>query len=204
MSSPSRLLFLGLLPALATACGSPRPTQDDATELPAYVDADAAAASAWRGAIPAEVLVPNFQPLSARVAAGGPPTAEQIAAMPSQGYATIINLRTDSEPGVDAEAKAAERAGLHYVRIPVSGSTLDLATASAVRQALRDAPDGDILLHCGSGNRVGAVWGLIQALDAGVSEDEAVETAYQSGMRSASLERAMREAIPPLERAPKR
>ena len=142
--------------------------------------------------LPAALPVQNFLLLSERTVGGGPPSAATIAEMKSLGYSTIINLRTSREAGVAEEAELAAAAGLHYVHIPISGATTNLRNAAAISQALENAPDGKVLLHCGSGNRVGAMWGLMEAIDNGHSADTATQVARRSGMRSASLEARLR------------
>jgi uncharacterized protein (TIGR01244 family) len=145
--------------------------------------------------LPASLPVRNFPPITERVAGGGPPTAATIAEMKALGYSTIINMRTLSEPGVAEEAALAEAAGLHYVHIPVSGTTANLRNALALSQALEAAPEGRIFLHCGSGSRVGAMWGLKEAIEHGLDQDEAAEVARRSGMRSNSLESSVRSSV---------
>lgn len=145
--------------------------------------------------LPASLPVRNFLPITERVAGGGSPSPETIAEMKSLGYSTIINLRTSGEAGVAEEAGLAASAGLHYVHIPISGATTNLRNAVAISQALADAPEGKVLLHCGSGNRVGAMWGLMEAIDHGHSADTAAQVARRSGMRSAGLEARVRSAI---------
>jgi uncharacterized protein (TIGR01244 family) len=145
--------------------------------------------------LPASLPIRNFLPITERVAGGGPPSAATIAEMRSLGYSTIINMRTLSEPGVAKEAALAKAAGLHYVHIPVSGTTTNLRNGLALSQALEAAPEGRILLHCGSGNRVGAMWGLKEAIEHGLSQDHAAEVARRSGMRSDTLESAVRASV---------
>jgi uncharacterized protein (TIGR01244 family) len=145
--------------------------------------------------LPASLPIRNFLPITERVAGGGPPSPETIAEMKALGYSTIINMRTMSEPGVAEEAALAEAAGLHYVHIPVGGTTANFRNALALSQALETAPEGRILLHCGSGNRVGAMWGLKEAIEQGLNQDEAAEVARRSGMRSEQLESAVRSSV---------
>jgi len=155
----------------------------------------------WSGPapLPAELEVRNFLPLSNQVASGGPPSAQSIAEMRDLGYTTIINLRTSAESGVAEEAQLAAQAGLRYIHLPVRTSGIDLAYAAEVREALRSAEGGKVLLHCGSGGRVSAVWGLARALEEGLSEEEAVAAAQQAGMRSSRLESRVRESVPVLD-----
>lgn len=186
--SPTACGFLGLA-GLLVSCSS-APTTTEAEALPPQ-----GSEAAFVYTLPASLPIRNFLPITERVAGGGPPSADTIAEMKAMGYSTIINLRTSGESGVAEEAALAEAAGLHYVHIPISGGTTNFRNAHAISQALEAAPDGRILLHCGSGNRVGAMWGLKEAIENGLNEDDAAEIARRSGMRSAGLESAVRGSI---------
>lgn len=188
---PSLLGLLGLV-GLTVSCSS------NASETgPTGMDAmqPQGAEEAFVYTLPASLPIRNFLPITERVAGGGPPSPETIAEMKALGYSTIINMRTMSEPGVAEEAALAEAAGLHYVHIPVGGTTANFRNALALSQALEAAPEGRILLHCGSGSRVGAMWGLKEAIEQGLSQDEAAEVARRSGMRSERLESAVRSSV---------
>ena len=56
-------------------------------------------------------------------------------------------------------------------------------------------PEGRVVLHCASSNRVGYVWGLFLAKEKGVAVDKAVEEAKKAGMKSAALEQALRDRL---------
>ncbi|MAW61825.1 MAG: hypothetical protein CMJ94_13490 [Planctomycetes bacterium] len=191
LRASASLLGLGLI-AFAPACSQAPSKQAPADPAPAPQQR-AEADDAYT--LPASLPIRNFLPITERVAGGGPPSAGTIAEMKALGYSTIINMRTSSEPGVAEEAQLAEAAGLHYVHIPISGTTTNLRNAMALSQALADAPEGKILVHCGSGNRAGAMWGLKEALEHGHSASTASEVAYHSGMRSPSLDERVRSAI---------
>lgn len=143
--------------------------------------------------LPAWVDAPNFQVLDERVGSSGPPTLEAIAGLRARGYGMVINLRTEQEPGVAAERAAVEAAGLRYVHIPVAGLGFDLTDAALLNEALASAPAGDVLLHCGSGARAGALWGLAQGLERGLTPQQAAELARRSG-RTVSAAAAARVA----------
>jgi len=145
--------------------------------------------------LPPSLPIRNFLPITERVAGGGPPSAATIAEMKALGYSTIINMRTLAESGVAEEAALAEAAGLHYVHIPIGGTTANLRNALALSQALESAPEGRVLVHCGSGSRVGAMWGLKEAIEHGLDQDHAAEVARRSGMRSDRLESAVRSSV---------
>lgn len=131
--------------------------------------------------LPAWVEAPNFLVLQPGVAGSGPPAPTEISQLKERGYSTVINLRMPSEAGVAEERAAAEAAGLHYVSIPMTGSNFALADANALREVLAAAPAGDVLLHCGSGSRVGALWAMAVAVEQGLAPNEAEALAVRSG-----------------------
>jgi len=106
--------------------------------------------------------VPNARIPVAGVLSGGQPTQDQIAAAGSAGYKTVINLRPDTEPGFAWEAAAVTAAGMAYVSIPVAGAAaLTKENVALLDAALKEAATkGPVLLHCGSGNRIGAMLAL--------------------------------------------
>lgn len=161
------LLLIGLGSLLA-ACGAPgQSSEGDAADT--------------ASGLPSWVAAPNFIVLEPGVAGGGPPALTEIPQLQERGYSTIINLRMPSEAGVAEERAAAEAAGLHYVSIPMTGSNFALADVNALREALASAPPGDVLLHCGSGSRVGALWAMTRAVEQGLAPSDAQALALRSG-----------------------
>ncbi|KAA3611696.1 MAG: hypothetical protein DWQ01_06325 [Planctomycetota bacterium] len=137
--------------------------------------------------LPRAVEARNFTILAPGVAGAGQPDLATIESLPTKGYRTLINLRTSGERYPAEEAETAEAAGLHYVEIPVSSRTFGLLQAKQLEEALEGAPEGAVFIHCGSGNRVGALWGLYRGLVEGLAPSEAVAAGYRAGMRSSSL-----------------
>jgi len=114
---------------------------------------------------------------------GGQPTATQLQQAAATGITTVIDLRQpDEDRGFD-EAGVTAQLGLHYVRIPVAGATgLTPANVQALHTALAEA-DGPVLLHCASGNRVGALLALLKARQ-GMPVDQALQFGRDAGMTS--------------------
>lgn len=149
------------------------------------------------------IAIPNARVPLDGVLSGGQPTAEQIAAAGRSGFRTVINLRTDAEDGFAWEGPAVESAGMRYVRVPVDGAEgLTRETVQRVDAALGEAlAAGPVLLHCGSGNRIGAVLALRAAWIEGVAPADALHVGLASGLTR--LEGATRErlGLPPPEPA---
>lgn len=148
--------------------------------------------------------VPGARIPIAGVLSGGQPTQEQIAAAGAAGYKTVINLRPATEPGFEWEPAAVKAAGMSYVSIPVAGT--DGLTKENVQQldaALEEASaKGPVLLHCASGNRIGAMLALRAAWLEG--KDPASALAYGKASGLTHLEPAVKSllGIPETEAAP--
>lgn len=172
-----------LVPALATliavACAAPEP----AAEAPEPA-AQAAEPAAETSAMPAgwTDLVPNAAMPFDGVLVGGQPDDAQLAALRDAGFATVINLRTPEEPGTVEEGEKVGRLGMDYVTLPLAGDEgLTEERARAFAAAL-DAADKPVVIHCASGNRVGALFALRSFYLEGASADEALELGKEAGL----------------------
>src|SRR5687768_12272900 len=125
----------------------------------------------------------------------GQPTAEDLAQAKKDGIKTVINLRPDAEIKTFDERQAAEAAGLAYVHIPFAGADdVTDAVFDEARKQLK-AAKRPILLHCGSANRVGAVWLPHRVLDGGLTWDAALAEAKTIGLRTPALEAKAKDYI---------
>jgi uncharacterized protein (TIGR01244 family) len=118
------------------------------------------------------------------VLSGGQPTREQIEAAAASGFGTVINLRLGLETGFEWEAETVEGLGMRYVSIPVAGSRgLTLENVRRIDAALSEAAAaGPVLLHCASGNRIGAILALRAAWLHGVEPASAIAHGLANGM----------------------
>ncbi len=121
----------------------------------------------------------------------GQPAEEDFPKLKSDGMRTIINLRPDKELPWD-EGAAVKRAGMKYVHVPFRGEEqLTSSVFDKVLGVLRDKESGPTLLHCGSANRVGAIWYAHRILNDDLNPVEAELEAKQVGLRDAGyLEKA--------------
>lgn len=128
----------------------------------------------------------------AGVATGGQPDSSQLVALGRRGYRTVLDLRAAGEPRGMDEAAVARAAGLAYRSLPVTPATLTDSTFDEFRELASDPGNHPILVHCASGNRVGAVMIPWLVLDRGWGVERAVTTANAGGLHSAELrERAL-------------
>lgn len=118
---------------------------------------------------------------------------EQILAMAgAAGYAAVIDLRPESEDRGYDEAAAVEALEMRYYRLPVAGAE-DVTFENARRlDRILAGIDGPVLVHCASGNRVGALFALRAGM-AGASDEEALEVGKTAGLTR--LEAAVRERL---------
>lgn len=137
----------------------------------------------------------NFRVLEGRVVGGGQVDVQQFQAMARDGYTLVVNLRRAGEPFPKNEAELARQAGLDYRHIPVGGDDLVVDHAYQLADALASNAKGHVLVHCKSGNRVGALWGLHVALRDGLSAEEGLQAARAAGMRSDGLGDCVRAAL---------
>ncbi len=115
----------------------------------------------------------------------GQPTPGDLEAFAARGVKTVINLRAmDEVIGYDEAAETA-RLGMHYVQIPINGPTaLDHPTIKRFASAMDDAGrEGAVLIHCGTGNRVGAAIALQRGWLDGCDPIAALELGRAAGLQ---------------------
>jgi len=129
-------------------------------------------------------LIPQGAEVSPGLLTGGQPSRKQFAELEALGLRTVINLRSPTERGTIQEPAWVEALGFEYVSMPIEGGKdLTEAAARQLDAVLREA-NGPTLVHCGSSNRVGALF----ALRAFYVENKTVEEALEVG-RAAGLTR---------------
>ena len=125
--------------------------------------------------------LPNRKDPLPGITTAGQPSAEGLATAAAAGVKTVIDLRgTDEDRGLDEKA-AVEKLGMSYVTLPVEGAggvTFD--NAKTLDQLLKGAP-GPVLIHCASGNRVGALLALRAQMN-GTKADDALALGVASGL----------------------
>jgi uncharacterized protein (TIGR01244 family) len=127
-------------------------------------------------------LIPQLRQPRDQLMTGGQPEPGAWPVLAKAGVTTVVNLRpADEMPGRD-EAAEVRAAGLTYVNLPIGGAdTLGRKEVGALWQALESAP-GPVLVHCGSGNRCGALLALAEAWHRGGTPEEALAFGRRSGL----------------------
>ncbi len=133
----------------------------------------------------ADVLatLPGHIAVDSRLHVSAQPSVEALTKLGSAGVRTVIDLRPDAEtPDLDEKA-VVEKSGLIYRSLPVAGKAgLTRENVTAFDGLLAEAKDGKVLMHCASGNRVGAMMALRARWLQGKSADEAMAIGKASGM----------------------
>ena len=133
----------------------------------------------------------RFEPV-AGITAAGQPSEAGLKEMADNGYVAVIDLRTDGENrGID-EQNVVEGLGMKYISLPIADrDAINFENAAKLDQILGDF-DEPVLVHCGSSNRVGALFALRQKMN-GTDKEDALEFGRSAGMTS--LEDTVKERI---------
>lgn len=140
-------------------------------------------------------LVNKIELDGGRLVLGGAPTPEELAAFDAAGFVTVIDLRTPGEPGREAEQAQAAELGMTWKALPVAAPAgVTRENARAMRALLAEST-GPVLLHCASGNRVGALFAIAAADLDGASVEDAIAVGKARGLTR--LEAVVREVLAP-------
>jgi uncharacterized protein (TIGR01244 family) len=125
----------------------------------------------------------------------GQPTEADIEVIKATGITQIITLRKSGEVKWDEQA-AIEKAGMQFHELGFKQpDELSDEVFDQIRTLLKSNKDEKVLLHCGSANRVGAVWAAYRVLDQGVPAEQAIKEAKQIGLRSEAYEQRLNEYL---------
>jgi uncharacterized protein (TIGR01244 family) len=155
----------------------------------------AEARSIWSGKdtdlLSAGDLLPYGREPFSGVITGGQPSLKELEIAADFGVSTVINLRMPQEPGTKGEE--VEALGMRYLEIPVNGAAgLTVENAQALATALGES-DRPVIVHCGSGNRVGALFAIKASRLEGKSPEESLLIGQKAGVTR--LEGAVRDLL---------
>jgi uncharacterized protein (TIGR01244 family) len=178
MRALSTPVKLNLIVILAIACGQTAAAQTPATS----VEPSTSAVPSTTRPAPADLLRNGKAPFDG-VLTGGQPTPDQLATLAELGYKTVVNLRSPGEEG-STDPAVVESLGMDYVSLPISNATdINETNGRALAEILEEA-EYPVVVHCASGNRVGAVFAMM----AFYVDDETPEEALAIG-RAAGVTR---------------
>ena len=145
----------------------------------------------------------KITPITETFSVSGQPSQADVAALAANGTALLINNRPDGEeagqPGTQAEEAAAERAGLAYLHLPVTGATITREDVDRFRKAVLEAP-GPVVAHCRSGTRSLTLWAIGEVLAGTVAWDDLIEYGAARGFDLTGAVRWLKANKLPAER----
>lgn len=120
--------------------------------------------------------------------------ANDLGRLRAAGVRHVINLRTPEEGKGFDEAQIAAGLGIDYHSIPIKGAeSLTQENARKLDELLQQAGDEPTLVHCASGNRVGALIAVREAWIKGQPTDAAIVEGKRWGLTG--LESAVRAVL---------
>lgn len=126
------------------------------------------------------VRVGNVVPVEG-ITAAGQPDAAALNIFAEQGYKTVIDIRTESEDRGMDEATVIGDLGMEYIVFPIDKpEAINFDNARELSRLVAES-QGPVLVHCGSSNRVGALFALQKSLD-GADDEVALEYGREAGM----------------------
>jgi uncharacterized protein (TIGR01244 family) len=131
--------------------------------------------------------VSNYTRVDATVACAGATPVAALAELKHNGFASVINFRTEGEQGANIEESKATAAkvGLKYIHLPFQTPTAEIA--DAFLKAVADPANQPVYVHCASANRVGAMWFIKRVKLDGWDVDRAMTEAEAIGLRAPAL-----------------
>ncbi len=126
------------------------------------------------------------------ITSAGQPDEAALEVFADAGYATVIDMRGEAEDRGFDEAAVVEALGLHYVTMPIENdAAISFDNARKLDALLQEYP-GPVLVHCASGNRVGALLALRASLE-GADDERALALGREGGLTR--LERVVQERL---------
>jgi len=135
--------------------------------------------------------VKNYTKVDATIGCAGATDPKAMASLAAAGYKTVLSLREATEEGanIDESRAAAEAAGLKYINLPFKGSAPDPKVADEFLNVVGDTTHQPLFIHCGTANRVGALWLIKRMLADKWPEEKALAEAKSIGLTSAALQK---------------
>jgi protein tyrosine phosphatase (PTP) superfamily phosphohydrolase (DUF442 family) len=125
---------------------------------------------------------------------GGEPTLEGYRQVHKRGVVAIVDVRNPTSKQKES-AREAKKLGMDYINLPISPKNLSARDAEAFLGFMRKYEGKQVLIHCGSANRASGMYAVYLGVVKGMSTDEAVERAKQTGLREAELEHDVRDYL---------
>lgn len=143
-----------------------------------------------------ELLTPKSAPPEDKVIVTGALDKEKVAILQQAGVEYVINLQPTNELTFD-EQRALSEAGIDYTHVPIRGAE-DLRQTVIMKfdKAVQQGHGKNTLIHCKSGNRVGAAVALRAGWLRGRKMDTALEWGKNYGLAELEEEVKNRLLVP--------
>lgn len=121
-------------------------------------DANLSVVSTLKADLKAVTELGQVQPVDGVTTAGQPDEAN-LKVFADNGYVAVIDLRTSGENRGFDEPAVVESLGMDYINFPIGRDGVTFENARTLEDILVRY-DQPVLVHCGSANRVGALFAL--------------------------------------------
>lgn len=128
-----------------------------------------------------EILADSSVLKGLRRVSTGQPDKDVLLLARDAGFVAIVDLRAVTEDRGYDEATAVVELGMTYVSLPVTGADDVTFENAAKLDRILSGIDGPVLLHCSTGNRVGALIAL-RASQQGAAEEESLAAGKAAGL----------------------
>lgn len=133
---------------------------------------------------PLSLSLATAHSLQANVLTSAQPSSDDLKQLANAGVKVVIDLRGTQEDRGFNEAELSQQLGLRYIQLPINGaSDITAENAQKLAELLRANDATNVLLHCHSSNRVGALLAL-RAKQQGASNEEALSIGKANGLKS--------------------
>lgn len=127
-----------------------------------------------------EPLALNHVVIDERLHTSGQPAPPALEALAARGFDLVVNLAPPTAQGAVAEERdLLESSGVAYVNIPVDFRDPTYADFERFSDVLRQARDGNVLVHCQINARASMFTFLYRVVHEGVAPAEAFELVKQ-------------------------
>jgi uncharacterized protein (TIGR01244 family) len=116
-----------------------------------------------------------------KTVSAGQPDVAVLSTFAAAGYVAVIDLRTDKEDRGFDEPVTIKGLGMSYVSMPIDSETDINFEKAAELDKILSGFNGPVLVHCGSGDRVGALFALREKAN-GATNEEAIAAGITAGM----------------------
>ncbi len=101
--------------------------------------------------------ITNLHAPEQNIYASGQPSKESYTGIAEAGIQVVVNLRPHSEQDWNEQA-VVESSGMSYINLPIAGADgITMENARQLSDILAKLEGKQVLVHCSSGNRVGAL-----------------------------------------------